>query len=65
MSIHHRNIQKVAIEMYKVKHNLSPLFTQSIFQQNDVSNLRLRSDVTFQRPMINTVHYGEASLRSF
>ena len=65
VSIHHRNIQKVAIEMYKVKHNLSPLITQSIFQQNDVSNLRLRSDVTFLRPMVNTVYYGDASLRSF
>ena len=25
ITIHHRNIQKLAIEMYKIKNNLSPL----------------------------------------
>ena len=30
-SIHKRNLQKLAIEMYKVKNNLSPSFMHSIF----------------------------------
>ena len=63
VSIHHRNIQKVATEMYKAKNNLSPEITQSIFQQNEVSHLR--SDITFLRPTVNTVYNGEGSLRSF
>ena len=25
ISVHHRNLQKLAIKMYKIKHNLSPL----------------------------------------
>ena len=33
VSIHHRNIQKVATEMFKAKSNLSPELTQSIFQR--------------------------------
>ena len=63
VSIHHRNIQKVATEMFKAKSNLSPELTQSIFQRNEVSNLR--SDNTFLRPKVNTVYNGEGSLRSF
>ena len=63
VSIHHRNIQKVATEMFKAKSNLSPELTQSIFQRNEVLNLR--SDNTFLRPKVNTVYNGEGSLRSF
>ena len=63
VSIHHRNIQKVATEMYKAKNNLSPEITQNNFQQNEVSHLR--SDITFLRPTVNTVYNGEGSLRSF
>ena len=63
VSIHHRNIQKVATEMFKAKSNLSPELTQSIFQRNEV--LKLRSDNTFLRPKVNTVYNGEGSLRSF
>ena len=33
VSIHHRNIQKVAIEMFKVKNNLSPEFIVGLFDQ--------------------------------
>ena len=50
VSIHHRNIQKVATEMYKAKNNLSPEITPSNFQQNEVSHLR--SDITFLRPTL-------------
>ena len=34
MSIHHRNIQKLAIEMFKIKNNLSPPLMQEIFKDN-------------------------------
>ena len=61
--MHHRNIHRVAIEMYKAKNKLSPEIVQNIFQQRDISTLR--SEVTFIRPGINTVYNGEESLRNF
>ena len=59
--IHHRNIQKVAIEMFKVKHNLCPEMVQSIFCRRDGK----KSGASFLRPQINSVHNGEQSFRSF
>ena len=34
ISIHHRNIHSVAIEMFKVKHKLSPPLMTEIFEQS-------------------------------
>ena len=62
VSIHHRNVQKVAIEMFKVKNNLCPEFIKRLFHLN---NTKTRSNASFHRPMVNTVYYGEQSLRSF
>ena len=62
VSIHHRNVQKVSIEMFKVKHNLYPEFIQNIFHQK---NSTTRSKATFHRPNVNTVYNGEQSLRYF
>ena len=42
--IHHRNAQKLAIEMYKVQKSLSPAFMQSIFPVlNNNYDFRLES----------------------
>ena len=62
VSIHYRNIQKVAIEMFKVKNNLCPELLRNLFHQ---VNSRTRSDKAFHRPNVNSVYYGEQSLRSF
>ena len=59
--IHHLNIQKVAIEMFKVKYKLCPEIMQSLFEKNT----NPRSDSCFHRPNVNTVYKGEHSLRSF
>ena len=61
MCIHHRNIQKVAIEMFKVKHNLCPGMVQTLFIQKDGK----KSGASFLRPQINSVHNGEESFRWF
>ena len=37
-SIHDRNLQTLATEMYKVKHNLSPSFMHSIFPSMNIRN---------------------------
>ena len=47
VSIHHYNIQRVAIEMFKVKNNLCPEILQSIFSQKTSHS---RSNALFQRP---------------
>ena len=64
LTFHQRNIHQVAIEMYKVKNNLSPPFMKEIFSHND--NIKgTRSGDTFARPNVDTVKKGDRSLRSF
>ena len=59
--IHHRNIQRAAIEMFKIKHKLCPDIVQSLFCQREGK----RSRASFLRPQINSVYNGEQSFRSF
>ena len=59
--VHHRNIQKVAIEMFKVKNNLCPAIFRNIFSVNTNS----RSNAYFHRPNVNKVYKGEHSIRYF
>ena len=35
LGFHHRNIHQVAIEMYKVKNDLSPPFMKDLFSETD------------------------------
>ena len=56
-SIHHRNLQKLAVEMYKIKNNISPSFMNSLFSTPNMPyNLRNKSD--FKKENIRTVTYG-------
>ena len=61
--IHHRNIQYVAIEMFKVVNGIAPPIMTDIF--GEMRDLSTRSGVSFQRPRINTVYRGENSIRVF
>ena len=61
--IHHRNIQYVAIEMYKVMNDLTPQFIKYIFQKTGEHPTRLGN--TFVRRKVNTVYKGENSIRIF
>ena len=64
LTFHHRNIHQVAIEMFKVKHDMSPPFMKEMFSDNE--NLKgTRSGDTFARPHVYTVKKGERSLRSY
>ena len=63
ISIHHRNIHCVAIEMYKVIHDLCPSFISEIFELNSGPLTRKRN--TFIRPRVNTVYKGDNSLRIY
>ena len=59
--IHHRNIQLVAIEMFKVKNGLSPEIMKDIFQLVTNPNV----DKTFYIPKVNGEYMGKMSLRYF
>ena len=63
LTIHHRNIHRVAIEMYKVKNGLAPEFIKSLFTSS--SGLQTRSGRSFQRPNNNSVWKGDLSFKSF
>ena len=56
-SIHHRNLQKLATEMYKVIDKLSPSFMHTIFQLT-TNPCGLRNKNTFKTSNIHSVYYG-------
>ena len=58
-SIHHRNIQSLAIEIYKFLHGLSPAIMRDIIKLNrppPTYNLRTRRELYSRNP--KTVRYG-------
>ena len=61
LSIHYRNIQMLAIEIYKSFHSISPSIMKSIFQvnTNNAYSLRSRNELYCRNP--KTVKYGTES----
>ena len=61
VTIHHRNVQLVAVEMFKVKHGFCPEIMKDLFQ------LRQCPDGTskFIIPKVNNEYMGKLSLRYF
>ena len=64
-TIHQRNIQSLAIEMFKVKNNIGPLLLKDIFIEMEYNGPNLRKVPDFVKPKVNTVHYGDDSLQAF
>ena len=60
--IHHKNIQSLAIELFKVKNNLSNTIMGDIFETRNI-NYNLRSQTDFARVNVNTTSFGLNSLR--
>ena len=56
-SIHERNLQKLATEMFKVKNNLCPKPFQSLFKTRE------RGNGDFVLPQVRTVNRGEETVR--
>ena len=54
--IHQKNLQLLAIEIYKTVNNLNPVFMKEIFQLNELAN-NLRNQSFIQKKP-NTVTYG-------
>ena len=55
VSIHHKNIQALAIEMFKVKHKLYPETTGDIFIERTSNQHNLRNHPDFITPHVHTV----------
>ena len=49
------NLKLLAVEMYKVKNNISPEFMQDIFPERNIESYNLRKQVNFQIPGPKTV----------
>ena len=63
VSIHERNLQVIAAEMYKISNGLSTLLMKHIFPiKRNPYNLRQNSQ--FSRPRINTVYHRTESVSS-
>ena len=63
-TVHHRNIQSLAIELFKVKENLSNIIMNDILQTRALP-YNLRSQTDFARSFLNTSRFGLNSLRYF
>ena len=62
-TIHERNIQYLAIELYKAFNNIGPPLLNDIFKLSSYKGPKLRNKEEFTRQTISTVHFGENSLK--
>ena len=60
--IHQKNLQKLAIEMFKTYTGMAPQIMNEVFPRNYILNYNLRRHPEFASRAINTVHYGSESL---
>ena len=58
VSIHHKNIQALAIEMFKVKHKLCPEITGDIFMERTNNQYNLRNRPDFITPQVHSFFHG-------
>ena len=62
ITIHQRNLQRLATEMYKVKNKTSPLPMQELFSEQ-VNVHDLRNKRCWKIPKVRTVAYGTETIR--
>ena len=62
--IHHQNVQKLLIEIYKAIHDVSGNSLKELFVKRE-STISLRSNPELVIPSVNTVLKGKNSLRYF
>ena len=64
VSVHHRNIRLLSIELFKVKNGLSNQIISELFDLRNIE-YNLRSQTDFSLGAVNTTNYGLRSLRYF
>ena len=62
VTIHNRDLQQLAIEIFKVKMGISPIIMKEIFNFSDNNNYNLRSGTHLSRPIVHTIYYGTESI---
>ena len=63
VTIHHRNLQVLVTEIFKVKNNLSPEIMKQVFDIQE-PRYNFRSDISqFKKESIKTTYYGIQSVR--
>ena len=62
VSIHTRNIQRLAIEMFRFYNGLSPPLMKNIFKLKAKTSYNLRQVSEFSRPMVKSVYHGTESI---
>ena len=63
VSIHHQNLQKLAVEMFEVSRGLSPEIVNELFQFREQLPYELRQTSQFQIPWVHSVFSGTESLK--
>ena len=58
VTIYNRNLQQLAIEIFKVKMGISPIIIKESFNFCDKNNYNLRSGTPLSRSVAHTTHYG-------
>ena len=61
VTIHHRNLQVLATELYKVHHGLAPELMNDIFKKRNVT-YNFRKNSTFETRNIKSVYYGSETI---
>ena len=62
VSIHHKNIQVLAIEIFKAKHKLYPEITGDIFMKRTNNQCNLHNRPDFITPQVHSVFHGTESI---
>ena len=62
VSIHHKSIQVLAIEMFKVKHKLCPEMIGDIFMERTNNQYNLRNRPDFITPQVHSVFHQTESI---
>ena len=62
VSVHNRNLQILATEIYKRKNHLSPLIVTELFEQRNEQLYDLKKNSQFTIPPIRTVYHGSESI---
>ena len=62
MAIHQRNLQILAIELFKVTNSLSPVLMNDIFKLRGEQIYNLRKLSQFSRPKVNSVYNATESV---
>ena len=60
-TIHERNIQRLATEMFKIKNNMAPKFLNNVFP-NSKNIVNLRQKPTFETSNVKSVYNGTETI---